>query len=130
MLRLIGLVVVVLLVLSLAHGERSGSYAEANARADTLVDGLTARLADGLRALGDGLFGPGPYARRSVPRDLTADFDDAVQSADTRSRRALAGMVLRACPELGLSCQPAAGRSADRDDGVARGQKPAWNDPR
>lgn len=34
MLRLIGLVVVVLLVLSLAHGERTGSaYDRANARA-------------------------------------------------------------------------------------------------
>lgn len=123
MLRVIGLIVVVLFVLSLAHGERTGGYAEANLRAETLVDGLTSRLADGMRELGDRLFGPGPGIRVPGGRALMDDFDDAVRTGDARSRRALAGMVLQACPALGLSCRPAGTSGWD-------GEPPPRNDRR
>lgn len=130
MLRLIGLAVVVLLVLSLAHGERTGGgYAEADARADTLVDALTGRLADGVRTLGDLLFGPGPGLRLPPSRQMVPDLETAARNADARSRRALAGMVLRACPSLGLSCQPAAGRP-DAADGGNDGGRPGSRDIR
>ena len=106
MLRLIGLVVVILLVLSLAHGERTGTgTARLNARAETLVDGLTSALADGVRALGDLVFGPADT--NGGDGDGLRNLDALARSADSRSRRAMAQMVLRACPSLGLVCQPA-----------------------
>lgn len=130
MLRLIGFVVVVLLVLSLAHGERTGAgYAEANARAETLVDELTGRLADGVRTLGDLLFGPGPGIRLPPTRDMGMDLETMARSADARSRHALAGMVLRACPSLGLSCQPAQGRPDAGSNTVDDGRQ-GWRDGR
>lgn len=104
MLRLIGLVVVVLLVLSLAHGERTGAAVN---RADSLADAVTGRLADGVRTLGDMVFG---RADPDVPDSLRAlgrNLDAVSRTADGASRRALAGIVLRSCPSLGLVCQPA-----------------------
>ncbi len=130
MLRLVGLVVVVLFILSLAHGERTGGYADANARAETLVDALTGRLAEGVRALGDVLFGPGPEPRSLAPADLPGQFEAAVRSADSRSRRALAGTVLRACPSLGLACQPVGNRLQNSNDELLPNRRPQWNGQR
>ena len=106
MLRLIGLGVVVLFVLSLAHGERTGG---ANARAATLADHLTGALADGVRTLGDMVFGPSAQGP-DMPdlRALAKNLDGLSRSADGASRRALAAVVMRSCPSLGLTCQPVA----------------------
>jgi hypothetical protein len=124
MLRLIGLVVIVLLILSLAHGERTGmAYNRMNARADTLVDALTGALADGVRAFGDAVFGPADpeMADSGQMRDLAHNLDGLARSANVGSRRALAQMVLRSCPSLGLVCQPASGETPlDQQAGQGR----------
>lgn len=123
MLRLIGLVVVVLFVLSLAHGERTGSgFDRMNSRTDNLVDQLTGTLADGVRKLGDTVFGPAepgaspPDGLRALARNL----DTLSRTADGASRRALAQVVLRSCPSLGLVCQQAQGSSGDDPAGSQR----------
>jgi hypothetical protein len=106
MLRLIGFVVLVLLVLSLAHGERS---AASDPRAGSMADAVTGRLADGLRTLGDIVFGRGEPNLPDGLQGLGRSLDAFSRTADGASRRALAGMVLRSCPALGLVCQPASG---------------------
>lgn len=116
MLRLIGLVVVVLLLLSVTHGERR---LDDGGRADTSLEAAADRvfglLAAGAECLDDLVFGaPGePQAAPDVAR-MARQLAVWSRSADAASRRDLATVVLRACPSLNLVCQPA-GDAPDRD---------------
>lgn len=93
-----------------------------------MIDELTGRLADGVRSLGDLVFGPGPGFENPDVRAVARGLDQAGRSTDAGSRRALAETVMRACPALGLSCRP-----ADADGTPPRRLPPSndahWRDP-